>query len=93
MSGQTVIIIAVYLLLANMAAFALFGIDKRKAVRGAWRIPEKTLFIAAGVGGSIGALLGMLTFHHKTRKLPFQIGIPVILLVQVLLAAVLVGQR
>ena len=63
----------------NLAAFAAMGIDKRRAKRGAWRIPEKTLFLLALAGGSAGALAGMYTFRHKTRHKKFVVGIPAIL--------------
>lgn len=78
----------IYLVLINLAAFMAFGIDKSRARNHAWRIPEKTLFLLAAVGGSIGALLGMFFFRHKTRHLSFRIGLPVILLVQIGAAAV-----
>ncbi len=77
----------IYLVLINLAAFMAFGIDKSRARNHAWRIPEKTLFLLAAVGGSIGALLGMFFFRHKTRHLSFRIGLPVILLVQIAAAA------
>ena len=69
-----------YLLAVNILAFVLFGADKQKARRNAWRIPEKTLILSAVIGGSVGAILGMRFFHHKTK---FAIGVPVILLVQI----------
>ena len=75
-----------YLLAVNILAFVLFGVDKQKARRNKWRIPEKTLILSAVIGGSvgaIGAILGMRFFHHKTRKARFAIGVPVILLVQI----------
>ena len=71
-----------YLIAVNVLAFALMGIDKAKARRGAWRIPEKALFLAAIIGGSVGALLGMYAFRHKTKHRSFVIGMPVILLLQ-----------
>ncbi|MBQ6353259.1 MAG: DUF1294 domain-containing protein [Mogibacterium sp.] len=80
-----------YLAAINLVAFAAFGIDKRRARIGAWRIPEKTLLLLAVLGGSVGAWLGMTTFHHKTRKPLFSVGVPVILLLQI--AAVLVMRR
>lgn len=64
----------------SLCAFLLFGIDKGKAKRGAWRIPEKTLFLSAFLGGAPGALAGMLLFRHKTRHLSFRLGIPAALL-------------
>lgn len=75
-----------YLLLANALAFTLMGVDKSKARRHAWRIPEKTLFLSAAAGGSIGSILGMAAFRHKTKHLRFVLGLPLILLVQLCLA-------
>jgi len=75
-----------YLLLINALAFALMLADKRKARKNRWRIPERTLIASALLGGSIGALLGMYTFRHKTRHLKFTLGIPAILLAQTALA-------
>ena len=74
-----------YLLLVNAAAFFLMGIDKYKAKKRAFRIPEATLFIIAIIGGSIGSLLGMYAFRHKTRHRRFTYGMPFILLVQIAL--------
>lgn len=76
-------VLAVCILVMNVVAFAAMGMDKRKARRGAWRIPERVLFGLAIFGGSVGALAGMYTFHHKTRHRSFTVGIPLILLVQV----------
>ncbi len=73
---------AVYLLAVNLIAFTVFGWDKRCAKRQRRRVPERTLFTLAAVGGSVGALLGMRVFHHKTRHNSFRFGIPAILLVQ-----------
>lgn len=75
-----------YLLLINAAAFLLMLVDKRKAKKNRWRIPERTLFGSALLGGSIGALLGMYTFRHKTRHRNFTLGMPAILIAQVALA-------
>lgn len=79
-------LLAVYLLAVNLAAFVLYGADKRRAKQGTWRIPEKTLFLLPLLGGSIGALLGMRVFHHKTKHWYFVWGIPAILLAQIALA-------
>lgn len=79
-------ILICYLILINLIAFFLMGIDKRKARTGAWRIPEKTLFLSAILGGSIGAIAGMQLFRHKTRHQSFVVGMPAILIVQILLA-------
>ncbi len=73
-----------YLAAVNLAAFLLYGVDKFKARRGLWRIPESVLLFMAAAGGSGGALLGMLFFHHKTKKPRFYIGVPVMLLLQLL---------
>ena len=64
----------------------VYGIDKAKAKRGAWRVPEKTLFLLPLLGGSVGALLGMRVFHHKTKHWYFAWGVPAILLAQLALA-------
>ena len=77
-------LLIVYLLLINIAAFALFGADKRKARRGDWRISEKALFLSAVLGGSLGALIGMWLFHHKTKHWYFVIGIPTIFVLQII---------
>ena len=75
-----------YLLLINAAAFLLMLVDKIKAKKNRWRIPERPLFGSALLGGSIGALLGMYTFRHKTKHLSFTLGMPAILIAQVALA-------
>lgn len=74
-----------YLLLVNLTAFALFGVDKRRARLGRWRVPEKTLFLVALLGGCPGGILGMAAFRHKTRHKRFRYGLPAILLLQLLL--------
>lgn len=76
-------IILIYILVINLLGFTCMGIDKRKAKKNLWRIPEKTLFILALVGGSVGTTLGMHLFHHKTRHWYFLYGMPVILLLQI----------
>ena len=75
-----------YLLAMNVLSFALMGINKAKARRNKWRIPEKVLFLAAFFGGSVGAFAGMSLFRHKTKHLSFVIGLPVILLLQLIAA-------
>ena len=75
----------IYLIVINLIAFLVMFLDKRKAKYGKWRIPEQTLFILAVIGGSIGAIAGMYTFRHKTKKLRFSIGFPVILVLQIIL--------
>lgn len=72
----------IYVLVVNVAAFLVYGLDKSKARRHAWRIPERVLLGLAVIGGSIGALLGMSCFHHKTHKRKFYIGVPLIMLLE-----------
>ena len=74
-----------YLLIVNAAALLLMRADKSKARKNAWRIPEATLIGVAAIGGSLGALLGMRLFRHKTKHPKFFIGIPVLLALQILL--------
>jgi len=78
-------VVILYLLVINFIGFAMMGIDKNRARRGAWRIPEKTLFTCALLGGSLGATIGMSAFRHKTKHWYFKYGMPLILVVQVLL--------
>lgn len=75
-----------YLAAVNLVTFTVYGVDKAKARRGAWRVPEKTLFLLPLLGGSVGALMGMLVFRHKTKHWYFVWGIPLILLAQIALA-------
>ncbi|MCQ2461758.1 MAG: DUF1294 domain-containing protein [Clostridia bacterium] len=82
-----------YLIIVNVVTFILFGIDKWKAKRHAWRIPEATLLGLAIAGGSAGALLGMLAFHHKTKHKKFTCTIPEILIVQAVLIVLYFTQR
>lgn len=77
-------ILLAYLILINAIAFLLMLIDKQKARRGAWRIPEATLMGTAILGGSIGAIAGMRMFRHKTKHPKFYIGLPVILTIQII---------
>ena len=79
-----------YLAAVNLLAFGLMGIDKAKARRSAWRIPEKALFLSALIGGSMGAIAGMFAFRHKTKHLSFVLGLPAILLAHLLAALWLV---
>ena len=75
----------IYLIIINLIAFLVMYLDKRKARYGKWRIQEQSLFILALIGGSIGAIAGMYTFRHKTKKLRFSVGFPVILILQIIL--------
>ena len=79
---QTIIYI---LICINVLTFLVYGIDKWKAKQGRWRISEGTLLILAIIGGSIGALLGMKVWHHKTQHKTFKYGLPLILLAQIAL--------
>ena len=81
-------LLCLYLLAVNLAALVVYGSDKRRARRGRRRVPEKTLFALALLGGSIGAIAGMHLFHHKTRHWYFRFGLPMILVVQLVLGAV-----
>ena len=79
----------VYLLAVNLWAFTLMGVDKGRAKKGAWRIRDRTLFLSALLGGSVGAFLGMRAFRHKTKHWYFTLGMPLILLAQLALAGVI----
>ena len=81
--------LAYYLLAINVVAFIMYGIDKYKAMKAKWRIPEATLLLLAVLGGSIGAWMGMKVWHHKTIHKKFKYGIPAILLIQIALMAYL----
>ena len=81
----------IYLVVVNVLAFALYGIDKYKAKAGAWRIPEKTLLGIAVLGGSVGAIAGMKTFHHKTKHWYFRYGLPALLAIQLTAVYFLMG--
>ena len=76
-------VLTAYLVLVNAAALALMLVDKQKARRGVWRISERSLIGIALIGGSIGAIIGMYLFRHKTRHLKFSLGLPLILAVQI----------
>ena len=78
------IILSAYVLIQSLITFIMFGIDKWKAKHGKWRILEATLLLMAACGGSIGALLGMSVWHHKTLHKKFMYGVPAILIVQIL---------
>ena len=78
-----------YLAFVNFLLFVLMGVDKAKAKRGSRRVPEATLFFLAVVGGSLGGMLGMAAFHHKTLHKSFRIGFPAILIAQLALAGFL----
>ena len=81
----------IYLIIVNALSFLLMLIDKQKAKKDRWRIPEKTLIAAALLGGSLGGIAGMKLFRHKTKHPKFSIGLPVILAVQIVLAVVILS--
>ena len=74
----------IYLIIINIIGFMIMFIDKRKAEKGKWRIPEKTLFIITALGGGIGTITGMYTFRHKTQKPEFTIGLPFITILEII---------
>jgi len=76
-------IVAIVLAAVNLLAFVMWGIDKARAKKGAWRISEGALLLTALLGGGLGALLGMLVFRHKTQKWQFKLGVPICLMYQV----------
>ena len=82
--------IVIYLILINFIAFLSMYIDKKKAIKEKWRIKESTLLMLALVGGSIGAIIGMYAFHHKTQKPRFFLWIPIIIVLQILIVILLV---
>lgn len=75
--------LGIYLLLVNLWAFALMGIDKRRAKKDHWRIKETTLFLPVLLGGGVGGILGMKVFHHKTKHWYFRFGFPAILILEI----------
>lgn len=77
--------IIIYLIIINIIGLLAMYIDKKKAQRGAWRIPEQTLFIITALGGGIGTIAGMYLFRHKTKKLKFTIGLPAIVILEAIL--------
>lgn len=88
MKGIWVIII-IYLAVVNLLGLILMGVDKSRAKRRKWRVPEATLFLVAAIGGSLGSIAGMYIFRHKTKHLYFVIGMPLILGIQIIAAAIL----
>lgn len=85
--------ILIYLLSVNFAALCLYGLDKYKAIKHQWRIPERNLIGIALFGGGVGAYLGMRVFHHKTKHPKFSIGVPIIIVIEAVIAALLVKAR
>ena len=77
--------IITYVIVINLIAFLAMYIDKKKAQKGKWRIKESTLFMLVLLGGGIGGIAGMYTFRHKTKKIKFTIGLPTILILEIIL--------
>ena len=90
MSRELWQLLGLYLLLVNLAAFLVMGLDKRRAKRDKWRISEKALFLPAVLGGALGGVLGMRTFRHKTKHWYFRFGFPLLLVLQAVLLGWLV---
>ena len=84
-------IIILYLAVINFCGFASMFIDKRRAIRRAWRIPEKMLFLIAFAGGSLGSTIGLFTFRHKTKHWYFRFGMPLIFALQIITACYIIG--
>lgn len=82
MKSTFAILFALYFIIINFIAYILMGIDKKKAVQKAYRIPERTLFVPVLLGGGLGGTLGMHRFHHKTKHWYFAIGFPLIMLAE-----------
>lgn len=80
---DVITLLLIYFTAVNILGLFLMGLDKHKAKKHLWRIPESTLFIIAVIGGSIGCIIGMYAFRHKTRHWYFVFGLPVILLIQI----------
>lgn len=81
--------IIIYFIIINLIGFYVMWSDKRRAKWGKWRIPENTLFLITALGGGIGTIAGMYTFRHKTKKLKFTIGLPIILILEIILVVYL----
>ena len=79
------VLFSCYLFIINLITFAAMGLDKSKAKRGKWRIPEKTLFFLALIGGALGGIIGMRVFRHKTKHWTFQLGFPVLFILNLVM--------
>lgn len=86
-------IVGGYLIFINIIGLSIIAIDKQKAKKGCWRIKESTLLFVSILGGSLGVLLSMKVFHHKTKKPKFYIGIPLIILVQSIMIYIIINKR
>lgn len=83
-------IVLIYLAIVNVIAFIIYGADKQKAKKNKWRIPEATLIGIALIGGSVGALVGMKTFRHKTRHFKFTLLVPCFFVLHIALGVYLI---
>ena len=86
---NAITLILVYLVVINLISFAAMGVDKARARKRSWRIPESTLFVLAIIGGSVGSIIGMHLFRHKTLHWYFVYGMPAILIIQILIVIIL----
>ena len=86
---NAITLILVYLVIINLISFAAMGVDKARARKRSWRIPESTLFVLAIIGGSVGSIVGMHLFRHKTLHWYFLYGMPAILIIQILIVVIL----
>lgn len=91
MKNTLLLMAVIAIAVMNLSAFLLMAEDKRRAKKGAWRIPEKTLFLVTGLFGGLGGTLGMFLMHHKTKHWYFRIGFPLMLAAQVALVVVVGG--
>lgn len=78
-------IAVIYLMVINILGFLVMGLDKHKAKMAERRIPENTLFMFTILGGGVGTIAGMYVFHHKTKKMKFKVGMPLILILEILI--------
>ena len=85
-------IIIIYTIIINIIGFFSMLIDKRRAIKNKWRIPEKNLFLIAIIGGSVGSIAGMRLFRHQTKHWYFAYGMPAILLIQIVIISLLLGK-
>lgn len=90
MNNIVILLTMIYIFILSIAGYAMMGIDKSRAVRGKWRITERTLFLIALLGGGIGSYLGMKCFHHKNRHLSFRILLPLAAMADLVLIGLLV---
>lgn len=89
MDRQSIILVVMAVLIVmNLVSFALMGIDKRRAQRGAWRISEKALFLTTACFGGLGGVMGMRLFHHKTKHWYFRVFFPTMLAAQIVILAI-----